>query len=184
MKKIYMSGCYGTNNLGDEAIFQGAKNYFGSDFEVIQIYHRIPSAEPSVWIHNILEYGFPQDVTSEDELIIGGGGLFYEAYIVGIWNLVVDQAKKVGMRTSIQGVGLEYCQSAYFIQVRELFNKVDFISVRSYESKRILEEDIGGIQNITIAKDFVYSASSASKEAFSFSNCVSSFSFTSETSSS
>jgi hypothetical protein len=160
----YVFGAYGTNNLGDDAIYEGIKKEIG---DVIQIYVNKSNVSNSVWYADLLEnkYNFSNDA---DELIIGGGGLFHSRNAIVDYVKIVDKALITKMEVSIQGVGVEGLQDDYLIEAKELCSRCSKIVVRSKKSQILLQEKL----NIKseLRKDFAYNIKENSITIPSFEN--------------
>ena len=149
----YAFGAYGTNNLGDDAIFEGMCQKLGP---VKQIYINKPSVPSSVWYADLLLGNESFDPGAE-ELIIGGGGLFHCKDAIIDYIRMTDLAIQSGMSVSIQGLGTEGMTSEYEEEVKLLCKRCQFVSVRSRQSQRILQR-LGIIS--TVHKDFAYNLKS------------------------
>ena len=149
----YAFGAYGTNNLGDEAIYEGLCQEIGP---AIQIYVNKSSVPLSIWYADLLKGKISFDPDAE-ELIIGGGGLFHSKNAIIDYIRMADLAIKNHMKVSIQGVGVEGINNSFQEDARELCKRCYFISVRSKQSQLLLESL--GFKS-TVRKDFAYNIQS------------------------
>lgn len=156
---VYAFGAYGTNNIGDEAIFEGLrKEYIGA----IQIYVNKPSrwvtdwADPEsgpVWYADFITG--VRKFNKEDTLIIGGGGLLHSIQAVNDYYIMARLVKEAGGKVLIEGIGAEGLQPAYKHIVKSLLALASHISVRTTTSKALLRPLTNN--KIDIRKDFAYS---------------------------
>lgn len=151
----YIFGAFGTNNVGDEAIFEGASKIYP---DLIEIYVNKSFRPNSVWYADLLTGAIKFDPKAS-ELIIGGGGLIHcLGAVKGYYDMAV-LAKAAGLKVSIQRVGFEAVQSAWMSITKDLLNIADYISVRSLESQRIVKNLIG--KDVPVEQDFAYELTGA-----------------------
>jgi polysaccharide pyruvyl transferase WcaK-like protein len=156
---VYAFGAYGTNNIGDEAIFMGLKSEYPN---AIQLYVNKPSSwitgwvlpeQAPVWYADFLT-GI-RKFTQEDTLIIGGGGLLHSYQAVKDYCTMAQLVVHAGGKVLIEGIGAEGLQSGFADIVRELLALAEHISVRTTTSKTILQPLTN--KKIDVRKDFAYS---------------------------
>lgn len=145
----YIFGAYGTNNVGDEAIFEGAKLQYEN---LVEIYVNKSTRNNAVWYADLLNQNVKFD-RNADELIIGGGGLLHCANAVNDYTKLVKIAKSEGLKTSIKKIGCENFHESFKNETIGLFYEVDSISVRSEKSKQIVN-NLGF--DCIVEKDFAY----------------------------
>jgi len=123
----YIFGAFGTNNVGDEAIFEGASQVYD---DVVEIFVNKSNRANSVWYADLLEgrTKFPDEC---DELIMGGGGLLHSKNAVVDYLRMAKLAISQGKQFSIQRIGCEN-------QSPEYDSLASSISVRSQKSKEIV----------------------------------------------
>ncbi|MCA1596644.1 MAG: polysaccharide pyruvyl transferase CsaB [Chloroflexi bacterium] len=159
-KRIVISGYYGFDNAGDEAILQatiqGIRRRL-SDAEIVVL-----SADPQEWtrrtgVRCVARYS-PSEVWSllrEPGLFLsGGGGLFQDTtsrrslyYYLGL----LDLSRRLGMKTMVYAQGLGPLRRASSrTAVRSVLKRVDRITFRDQDSAQLLA-DIGlpGVAAVT-----------------------------------
>lgn len=145
----YIFGGYGRNNLGDEAIFQGAKKLYPG---IIQLYVNVSREPNAIWYADLLtgKVKFDDKAT---ELIIGGGGIAHCKGNIEDLHAMAVLAKAQGMRVSIQRVGLEGAHISFERELKQLLGIADSISVRT-ETSRQIALDLG--VDTIVEQDFAY----------------------------
>ncbi len=151
---LYVFGSYGAGNLGDDAIFEGILKE-NPNKDIVQIYVSVPTYHKNIWYSDILEKGFPEIPGEENELLVGGGGLFYsDNYVRDVLDMVAV-AKKQKMKYSIRRIGCDYMDIVFRNKelIKYIFSDSYYSSVRSQNSKAILERI-----NITaeLQEDYTY----------------------------
>jgi polysaccharide pyruvyl transferase WcaK-like protein len=157
---VYAFGAYGTNNIGDEAIFAGLKHEYP---DAIQIYVNkpwswSPTANLPIWYADFLT-GVCK-FTKEDTLIIGGGGLLHSLKAVNDYYTMASLVTEAGGKVLIEGIGAEGIQSSYKDIVKQLLSLASHISVRTTTSKDLLQPLTKN--KIDVRKDFAYSMATKS----------------------
>lgn len=150
MKKILLAGYYGFGNIGDEAILEMLLKQICSITKLSNI--TVLSGNPAITrdkynIESIYRYNIIKlflKLCKSDVLIIGGGSLLQDVtskksihYYLFIIKFAQILNKKVIMLS--QGIGPiigDYNRKA----TSAILRKVDFITVRDYNSKKIIEE--------------------------------------------
>jgi polysaccharide pyruvyl transferase WcaK-like protein len=136
--KVYVCGAYGTNNVGDEAIFEGVNiEYPGA----IQLYTNIPRVRNAVEMFSM--WRGENKLESQDTVIIGGGGLLYNKAAVQNLIELCRRAAEAKATVKILGLGCEGAQEGFHEEIRELFDFADEISVRTTLSQEIVKTITG-----------------------------------------
>lgn len=138
--RVFVVGAYGTRNVGDEAIFDGARRRYPN---AIQLYINAPRNLPAVEVYSMLRGG--NKFRPEDTLVIGGGGLLYDAEAIRIFINLALRAREAGSAVRIERIGCEAAQPDYHDVIIELFRLAESISVRSSTSQQIVR-DICGLE--------------------------------------
>lgn len=165
MKRILLSGYYGFNNTGDEAILaaliEGLKQNFANP-EIV-----ILSAEPgfSTNLHQVQAVNrsdfkaVRRELKQADILISGGGSLLQDVtslktipYYLGI--IVLAKLLGTAVYFLAQGVG-PVNNSLNQRLIASVLNRVDLITVRDNQSRALLKE-WGVQQRIEVTADLVF----------------------------
>lgn len=136
--RVFVVGAYGTRNVGDEAIFDGVRRLYPN---AVQLYINAPRNLPAVEVYSMLRGG--NKFRSEDTLIIGGGGLLYDAESIRIFINLALRAREAGAVVRIERIGCEAAQPDYHDVIIELLRLADSISVRSSTSQQIVRDICG-----------------------------------------
>jgi polysaccharide pyruvyl transferase WcaK-like protein len=140
---VYAYGAYGTNNVGDEAIFQGILEEFG---DVIQIFHQRPSHNNAISIGDAVLYtGL---FKPGGLLIIGGGGLLYGKEAVETLIQLARNAKARETNVDLLGLGCEAAHEDFFAEIRLLDSLVRNVSVRTRRSAEIYQAITGRMPEV------------------------------------
>lgn len=146
--RIGISGSYGGLNLGDEAILQGILEALRDMFDAeVTVFSR--DAADTLARHNVAR-AVPVREMSKDEirpeierldlLILGGGGLLYDASVMKYLREVTI-AHELGVRVFLWAVGVGPLHNESARQaVREALQRFDVITVRDRRSQRLLDE--------------------------------------------
>ena len=142
-------GAYGTNNVGDEAIFEGLRSLHKC---VVPIYVNKARVAPSVWYADLLEgrCSFPTGA----KLILGGGGIMFSREAVLDMISLAKLARSAGCIVEMARVGFEAAQENYFGDIQDLLGLCSRVTVRSTVSQQILQK-ICGVQ-VVVERDFAY----------------------------
>ncbi len=174
MHKILISGYYGFNNVGDEAILkglvEGIKRFTGQiDIVVLSQYPEFTAKKHdvrSIKRTNLLQIF--KEMKDMSLLVSGGGSLFQDvtskrsiAYYIGIIWLAKRLFKKKVMIYS-QGIG-PVNKSYNRWLLGKILNSIDFINVRDEKSKLELES-LGVTKEILVTTDTVFGISKPSLE--------------------
>lgn len=165
MPKVVISGYYGFNNIGDEAILKGMIDGIKNLAEDVQIVVLSQHPEFTSKKHNVKSIkrmdiiSIIKELKSCDLLVSGGGSLFQDVtskrsilYYLGIIYLAKLLGKKVMVYS--QGIGpvnIDY--NRYFL--KKIFNRLDFINVRDEKSKKELM-NMGVTKDILVTVDTVF----------------------------
>jgi len=136
--RVFAHGAYGTNNVGDEAIFDGLRTHFPG---CIQLYINQPRVPGSVMVYRMLRGKNP--FRSSDRLIIGGGGLLYDRPAVQVMVDLAVRVREVGGCVDVLGIGCESAKESYHDVIRMLVDQAETVTVRSTTSQQILQEITG-----------------------------------------
>src|SRR2546428_841441 len=157
--RIAISGSYGGMNLGDEAILEGILRELRASLDVDVV---IFSFNPRDTERRHKVRAIPIREMNKDEIIdqlrrldlfiLGGGGILYddsiEAYLRD-----VNWAKDLGIPVMIYAVSIGPLKAPESKQlITQVLNKIDKITVREREAKRLLN-DLGVNQEIEVTAD-------------------------------
>ncbi len=173
MPKVLISGYYGFNNIGDEAILKGMIDGIKSLRKDVEIVVLSQHPEFTAKKHNVRSikrmnlWAIIRELGNCDLLVSGGGSLFQDVtskrsilYYLGIIYLAKLMAKKVMIYS--QGIGpVNINYNRYFL--KKIFNKVDCINVRDESSKKELL-DMGINKEILVTVDTVFSIKKPDKK--------------------
>lgn len=171
--RVVLSGFYGFENIGDEAILESIVDNLRSRFPDIDITVFSFSPEETAKIHNVksLYRGWRRETFKKiqvlkkaDLLISGGGGLLQDAYSTKIisgpipyYSLIVLLAKLWRTKVMFFSQGIGPVTSPYGKQlVKRIANKVDLITVRDAESKQLLDKLGVNKPDIIVTADIVF----------------------------
>lgn len=138
-RPVYAFGAYGTNNVGDEAIFYGLRKLYPSAF---QVYVNKSDVNNSVWYADILEgrHSLPSNTLG----IIGGGGLLHSYGAVSDYIKFVKLVLGSGGTAEMRSVGAEGVAPDFKSAVTDLVRLCERVTVRTRESQRIIF-DVSGV---------------------------------------
>jgi polysaccharide pyruvyl transferase CsaB len=157
--RIAISGSYGGMNLGDEAILEGILGELRAEVEadiVVFSYdpkdteqrHRV-RAVPIREMHKDEVF---EELRKLDLFILGGGGILFDESIEAFLR-DVNWAKELDIPVMVYAVSVGPLKTPDSKQrVVEVLNRVDKITVRENEAKRILH-DLGVEQEIEVTAD-------------------------------
>ncbi|NLE01010.1 MAG: polysaccharide pyruvyl transferase [Fibrobacter sp.] len=158
--KIGISGSYGGLNLGDEAILQSIitqiRNSISAEITVFTrniedtlIRHKI---ERAVKVRDLTRPEVSPEIQRLDLLIIGGGGILYDAH-ARAYLREAELAIQKNIPVMVYAVGAGPLKEQPVIDyVKDILNRVDLITVRDHRSGQILE-DAGISRPIIITAD-------------------------------
>ncbi|AVX30019.1 polysaccharide pyruvyl transferase CsaB [Carboxydocella thermautotrophica] len=148
--KIVLSGYYGFNNLGDEALLgaisQGLNDRW-PQLELVVLSHRPETTAGQHQVRAVNRWSLPaviKELKNADLLISGGGSLFQD--VTGNKSLyyylaIVELAHWLGVPTLIYGQGFGPVLRPYNRRlVAAVLNRVDYITVRDSESAQDLRQ--------------------------------------------
>lgn len=147
--RIFVSGAYGTNNVGDEAIFEGILQEYPS---AIQLYLNAPRILNAISVWSMIRG--ENKFRHQDTLIIGGGGLLYGPEAIQVMIDLCEAMRRVGGVVKIMGLGCEGAQASYYEKIQKLFSFTEEITVRTTISQEIIKK----VANLHVAKqdDFAF----------------------------
>jgi polysaccharide pyruvyl transferase CsaB len=162
-KRIVLLGYYGHDNLGDEAILEGIKQYFkelDEEFEihVLSDFPNKVQKEHNVIAHTQIQPLFrgsnnpvrflkqllgTRNLIKESEMLIVGGGGLYQDYFrptpYGMWEILL--AKSLGKPIVLFSIGAgPYRSRMGRVLSRIVLKRADLITVRDDLSKKVLIE--------------------------------------------
>lgn len=156
---VGISGSYGGMNLGDEAILEVLLKELRAKMDVDPVvFSRNPKDTEER--HKVRALGIKElhkdDVMKEleklDLFVLGGGGILFDGMVEGFLR-DVNWAKELGVPVMVYAVSAGPLQKPESKQlVVETLNKVEKITVRESEAKRILH-DLGVKQEIEVTGD-------------------------------
>jgi polysaccharide pyruvyl transferase CsaB len=157
--RVAISGSYGGMNLGDEAILEVILRELRASLDVdVVIFSRNPKDTESrhkvraVPIREMHKDEVIEELRKLDLFILGGGGILYDEAIERYLR-DVNWAKELGIPVMVYAISVGPFKALDSKQlVVEALNKVDKITVREGEAKRILN-DLGVNQEIEITSD-------------------------------
>ena len=157
--RIAISGSYGGMNLGDEAILEVILRELRAHLDVdVVIFSRNPKDTEkrhkvrAVAIREMHKDEVLEELRNLDLFILGGGGILYDESIEGFLR-DVNWAKELEIPVMIYAISVGPIKNPESKQlVIEALNKVDKITVRENEAKRILH-DLGIEQDIEVTAD-------------------------------
>lgn len=157
--RVAISGSYGGMNLGDEAILEGILKELRDELDVdVVVFSRNPKDTEkrhkvrAVPIREMHKDEVLEELRKLDLFVLGGGGILYDESIQGFLR-DVNWAKELGIPVMIYAISVGPIKSPESKQlVVDTLNKVDKITVREGEAKRILH-DLGVNQEIEITSD-------------------------------
>jgi polysaccharide pyruvyl transferase CsaB len=150
--KIGISGSYGGLNLGDEAILQSIITQIRSSIDAeITVFTRScedtlsrHDADHAVSSRKLSIHEITPEIEKIDALILGGGGILYDADArIYLREAVIACEKNIPVMIYAVGAG-PLKEPLVQEHVRTALNKVDTLTVRDRRSQQILEES--GVQ--------------------------------------
>lgn len=174
VKKILISGYYGFDNAGDEAVLQAIIDALKQEAPFIKpvVLSANPEKTTELYrveaVHRFRFKDVYNAIRQTDGLISGGGSLLQDEtskrsipYYMGIIHL----AQLFGKPTFIyaQGIG-PVKRKGFYPLIRSGFNKTEYISVRDRESAFLLEKMKVSNNKVEIIVDPVLNLSPISKE--------------------
>ena len=165
MPKVVISGYYGFNNIGDEAILKGMIDgikRLSADAEIVVLSQHPDFTAKKHAVRSVKRMGINaliREIRSCDLLVSGGGSLFQDVtskrsilYYLG----VIYLAKLFGKKIMIYGQGIGPVNINYnrFL-MKKIFNSVNFINVRDDRSKKELL-NMGVKKDVLVTVDTVF----------------------------
>src|SRR6478752_3212451 len=146
--KVGITGSYGGLNLGDEAILQSIISQLRRDLPVeITVFSRDAedtkrrhAIERAVPVRKLSRAEVTPEVERLDVLILGGGGILYDAD-ARTYLREVAIAREKGVPVMVYAIGAgPLSHAAATTAVREELEHVEAITVRERSAQRVLEE--------------------------------------------
>ncbi|SDY46944.1 polysaccharide pyruvyl transferase CsaB [Tindallia californiensis] len=165
MKRIFMFGYYGFNNIGDEAILEAIVESFRAEIPRVQLAalsYKASETEKRYQIEAVSRNQFWQVVKKighSDVVMSGGGSILQDItssrsllYYLGIILL----AKMAGKKVVFYGNGFGPINRPFNKWLAKMIiNKVDLITLRDNESKKVMES-LGISRAITVTADAAF----------------------------
>ena len=148
MLHIGISGSYGGNNLGDEAILQGILQQlresvdaritvFSPNAEDTRVRHAVDRVVP---VRDLSREEVRPEVAALDLLVLGGGGILYDGKAL-TYLREVALAHELGVPVFVYAVSVGPLSNPEARNaVREALNRAAVVTVRDRGSQRLLEE--------------------------------------------
>jgi len=157
--RVAISGSYGGMNLGDEAILEVILRELRAtvDADVTVFSQNAKDTEQrhkvrAVPIRELHKNEVLEELRNLDLFVLGGGGILYDEVIEGFLRDVI-WAKELDVPVMIYAISAGPIKTTESKQlVHQVLNKVDKITVREGEAKRVLT-DLGVDQDIEITSD-------------------------------
>jgi polysaccharide pyruvyl transferase CsaB len=157
--RVAISGSYGGMNLGDEAILEVILRDLraNADVDVVVLSYNAKDTERrhkvrAIPIREMHKDQVLEELRKLDLFILGGGGILYDESLERYLR-DVNWAKELNIPVMVYAVSVGPFKNPESKQlVTEVLNKVDKITVREGEAKRILN-DLGVNQEIEITAD-------------------------------
>ena len=170
MKKIFIFGYYGFNNIGDEAILEAIVGQFKimqPEMSLTALSYNAAETKRRYGIQAVSRNRFWDVFQSirESHLVMSGGGSILQdvtssrslMYYLGIILL----AKFCGKKVAFYGNGFGPVQRLFNRQlVKHIINQVDLITVRDQESKSVMEK-MGIRRKILVTADAAFTLKSS-----------------------
>ncbi|MGA9187347.1 MAG: polysaccharide pyruvyl transferase CsaB [Methanosarcina sp.] len=185
MKNIVISGYFGFNNTGDEAILNATIREIKNNLTNCNIFVISHNAEKTKQMHNVdaidrMDFNAISNVVSISDLVIlGGGGLFQDHHKINIADLFSQSGYGIASYAIVPLIAKMHNKPVfYFAQgIGPLFSKesrsfmyfaselADFITVRDLESEVLLKELCVSSEKILLTADPAIKLKSASEES-------------------
>lgn len=157
--RVGISGSYGGMNLGDEAILEVILREFRASCDAdVVVFSRNPRDTEqrhrvrSVNLGDMHKEGAVEELSRLDLFILGGGGILVDG-MADAFLRDVNWAKELGIPVMVYAISVGPLQARESKQlVADTLNKVDVITVREGEAKRMLN-DLGVTQAIEVTAD-------------------------------
>jgi len=157
--RVAISGSYGGMNLGDEAILEVILRELRAalDVDVVVFSRNVKDTEQrhkvrAIPIREMHKDQVLEEIGKLDLLVLGGGGILFDGLVEEILR-DANWAKEMDIPVMVYAVSVGPLKSPESKQlVVDVLNKVDKITVREGEAKKILH-DLGVKQDIEITAD-------------------------------
>lgn len=166
MYKIVVSGYFGFNNIGDEAILKGLIQGIQSQFdevEIVVLSSNVAFTEKHCGVRAVNRMSLKEvcrEMKTMDLFVSGGGSLLQDAtssrsilYYLGLLTMATKLFKKKTMIYS-QGIG-PVIKPSNQKKMKKVLNRVDWIDVRDGISKQTLQK-MGVTKEIEVTSDTVF----------------------------
>jgi polysaccharide pyruvyl transferase WcaK-like protein len=147
--RVFAYGSFGSNNVGDEAILEGILRLYPKCRQFYSNKLRTGRGEFAQTAIKTQGYFRPGDY-----LIIGGGGLLYDRPTVSLMADLAQTAKRAGAIVDILRLGCEAAQNSYASEIRRLVSQARRVTVRSSESREIMQRMLG--RDFPVEFDFAF----------------------------
>ena len=173
MKRVLISGYYGFNNTGDEAILNGIIDSVRKkrdDIELVVLSQYPEFTEKKYNVRSIHRRDFGainRELKNTDVFLSGGGSLLQDVTSkksIFYYLLLLHMAMRKKVKTIIfsQGIGPVTGPLAKYL-TKKILNKVDVLNVRDQKSLDTLR-DMGVTRDILVTTDTVFGINKPSKE--------------------
>lgn len=173
-KKIVISGYYGFDNSGDDAILKAIVNDLrenNNNLDICALSKKPNSTESNYDIKSIDRFSYIKvlkGIMNSDMLISGGGSLLQDvtstrSILYYLTLIYITKLLKKPVMIYANGIGPINKKINRFLTKR-ILNKVDLISLRDYNSKKTIEE-LGVInENIFVTADPVFTLKASDED--------------------
>ncbi len=144
-------------NLGDDAITHAARIMLNKVYPDAKLTIAAPPVERSL-------------IDNTDILVIGGGGLFYDACIDNLTNYTsyIFYAREAGKRCFCIGIGTQGIKTKTGCRFyKEALARVEYTLVRDLDDARVLIEEVGVTTPVIATQDLVFSLPEPANATFS-----------------
>jgi polysaccharide pyruvyl transferase WcaK-like protein len=162
-KKSYIigiSGSYGGLNLGDEAILHSIIANLKASLPVkVRVFSRNPEdtikrhdVEKAIDVRSMSKDEITPEIRELDVFVLGGGGILYNSedqnYLREVFIAIEHH-----IPVMVYAIGVDpVSDSSFGKMIREAFNKVDILTVRDRNSRKILES-VGVNRQVIVTAD-------------------------------
>jgi len=164
VNKVMLSGYYGYNNAGDEAILKAIINGLKQtvpNLEIVVLSSNPKETKALYNVKSINRFSYLQiilELQRTSLLISGGGSLLQDVtgkLTIPYYLSIIKLAQMLNVKTMIFAQGIGPIKSNYLIKkIGNVLDKIDVITVRDKESKILLENL--EIENVELSADPVF----------------------------